>query len=895
MRPESKWRRYARITGPRLDADIRDEIEFHLQILTDRNIARGMTPDAARAQAITEFGDLARAREAMMEIGQSQERMHRRAEVWANMWQDARHGARRLLKSPGFTIVTVLTLAIGLGPNIAIFNIINSVLLKPLPYAEPDRLYGVFETFPLAGGNSGSGSVSIPNYVDWRAQNHSFEAMTIMGFSGSANLGDPKQPERLSVAAIDENTFPLLGAKPIRGRAFVKDDGAPGAPLVVVLGEAFWRRKYLGDETIVGSRLMIDGAPRTVVGIMPANIIFPNRSAALDLWMPFNVDFSTAQRGQHGFRVYGRLKPGVSKEAALADLKTIAGRIARDFPQTQEGRSVDLVPLADMVVGASTRKQLEIFLGAAGLVLLIACANAASLLLARGASRSREVAVLAALGATRTRVLQQFLIESLLVSAAAAVVAFGLAIAAVKGILISAGNMVPRTTEIHFDGRVVLFVGGAILLTTLVCGLAPALSATKADLQTNLRQGSRGIGGASTRFRSGLVVGQFALSLVLLAGAGLLLRTFAALMNTETGMKTDRVITMRLPVPLGGDKYPIGRIAIDHLHKPLLDRLRATPGVEAAGFITRIPLQDWGSNGNFQVVGKTYANVASQPFAEVRTVSPGYFATMGIPLLRGRDVAESDDSAATQVVVINQEIAKKYFAGEDPIGKQIFYGTISATNPALTVVGIVGSIRQATLDREPLTEAYFPYRQNPGAAAGLGLVIRTRNDPEGVVKTVQGIVRELDPAQPIFNVKTMREVQSDSISDRRLYLRLLGAFAGVALLLAMAGIYGVISYAVTQRTREFGIRLALGSESARIQRMVVWDGARLALTGLAIGVPGAFLLTRFIASVLYGVGRSDPLTYAIVAGILAAVSLLASYLPARRAVKVDPIIAMRAE
>jgi predicted permease len=719
--------------------------------------------------------------------------------------------------------------------------------------------------------------------------------MSIMGFTGSANLGDPKQPERLSVAAIDENAFPLLAVAPMRGRGFVKEDMARGAPLTVILSETFWRRKYSGDESILGSRITVDGAPRTVVGIMPANIIFPNRSAALDLWMPFNVDFSTAPRGQHGFRVFGRLKPGVSREAALADLKTIAARIARDDPQNQEGRSVDLAPLSDMVVAASTRKQLGVFLGAAGLVLRIACANAASLLLARGAARSREVAVLAALGASRSRVAQQFLIESLLVSLLAAVVAFGLAIIAVKGILLSAGTMVPRTTEIHFDARVVLFVGGTILLTTLVCGLAPALSATKSDLQTGLREGSRGAGTASTRFRSGLVVGQFALSLILLAGAGLLLRTFAALMNTETGMKTEQVITMRLPVPLGGDKYPSGRIAIDRFHKPLLDRLRGSAGVVGAGYITRIPLQDYGSNGNFQVVGKSYASVSAQPFAEVRTVSPGYFTTMGIPILRGRDVAESDDSASTPVAVVNQEVAKKYFDGEDPIGKQIFYGTLSPTNPPITVVGVVGSVRQATLDRKPLTEVYFPYRQNWGAAQDLGLVIRTRNEPEGIVKTVQGIVHDLDAMQPIYNVKTMREVQSDNISDRRLYLRLLGAFAAVALLLAMAGIYGVISYAVTQRTREFGIRLALGSESARIQRMVVWDGARLALAGLAIGVPGAFLMTRLIAGVLYGVERADPVTYASVAGILGVVSLLASYIPAGRAVMVDPIIARRAE
>jgi predicted permease len=892
---DAKWRRYARLTGPRLDADINDEIEFHIQVLTDRNIARGMTPDAARAHAITEFGNLDKAREEMMAIGTSQERATNRAETFGNLWQDVRHAARRLVKNPGFTTVTVLTLAIGLGPNIAIFNIINSVLLTPLPFVAPDRLYGVYETFPMAGGKSGNGSVSLPNFADWRAGNRTFAVMSIIGFTGSANLGDPKQPERLSIAAVDENVFPMLGATPLRGRTFVHEDMVPNGPKVVILSETFWRRKYLGDESIVGKQITIDAAPWTVVGIMPERIIFPNRSAALDLWLPYNVDFTQANRGSHSARVVGRLKPGVSKDAALSDLKGIAARLAQQYPQQQEGRSVTMVPLSDIVIGSSTKKQLAIFLGAAGLVLLIACANAASLQLARGAARTREVAVLAALGASRGRVAQQFIIESLLLSLLAALVGVALAFAAVKGILLSAGNMVPRTTEIHFDAWVILFVGGAILLTTLVCGLAPAVSSAKTDLQTNLRQGARGVGASSTRFRSGLVVGQFALSLVLLTGAGLLLRTFTALMNTETGMKTERVISLRLPVPVGSEKYLTGRMAIDRLHKPLLDRLRATPGVEAAGYINKVPLQEWGSNGNFQVVGQTYASVSAQPFAEVRVVSPGYFATMGIPLLRGRDLAESDDSAATTVVVINQAIATKYFKGQDPIGGQIFFGTLSPTNPPVTVVGVVGNVRQATLDAEPLAEMYFNYRQSSGSAANLALMIRTRNEPEYVVKTVQGMVKELDAMQPIYNVKTMRDVASDNISDRRLYMRLLGAFAAVALLLAMAGIYGVVSYAVTQRTREFGIRLALGSETARLKRMVVWDGAQLAVVGLAIGVPAALLLTKLIASVLYEVQPTDPLTYVTVAGILAVVSVLASYIPARRAVKVDPIIAMRAE
>jgi predicted permease len=891
---DQKFRRYDRVAGPDLEADVRVEIEFHIHLMTQKYLARGFAADDARTRALTEFGDMARARETCMAIGESQERMHRRAEVMGNFWQDLRHGARRLMKNPGFTFVTVLTLAIGLGPNIAIFSIINSVLLKPLPYHNPDQLVAVYETFPLAGGRSGSGSVSASNFADWKSQNRTFETLALANFTGSANLGDKTQPERLSVAAIDASVFPMLGVSPLRGRVFREDEMAPNGPHVAIMSETFWRRKYNADEAIVGSRLEIDGFPTEIVGIMPSSIIFPNRSAALDLWVPLQIDFAKWNRGSHAFRVIGRLKPGVTQAAAAADLKLIAARLAQQYPVSQEGRSVDLIPLIDTVVPDGTRKQLLVFLGAAALVLLIACANTASLMLARAAGRYREVSVLAALGASRGRVAQQFLVESLLVAIAGSLVGFLLAMWAVKGILVSAGTMVPRTTEIHFDGRVVLFVGGAILLTTVICGVVPALWSSRTNLSAGLRQGGR-TGTSSTAFRNGLVVGQFALSLVLLIGAGLLLRTFAALMSTNTGMQVERVMTMRLPVPVGSDRYPTGNDVITKLYTPLISELRATPGVQSLGFINRIPLQEYGNNGNFQVVGKTYASVAAQPFAEARVVTPGYFATMGIPIRRGRDVAEYDDANSQQVAVINEEIAKKYFPGEDPIGKQVSFGPITPQNPAVTIVGIIGNVRQATLDREPLAEMYFPYRQAAGATGNMGLVIKTTNQPESVVKTVESILRRIDPLQPIFNVKTMREIAADSVSDRRLYLRLLAAFAAVALLLAIAGIYGVISFSVTQRTREFGIRLALGSEGARIKRMVVWHGARLAMTGLLIGLPAAFLVTRIIAGVLYGVDRLDPLTYAVVALILAVVALVASYVPARRAVKVDPLIAMRAE
>jgi putative ABC transport system permease protein len=495
---------------------------------------------------------------------------------------------------------------------------------------------------------------------------------------------------------------------------------------------------------------------------------------------------------------------------------------------------------------------------------------------------------------------QQFLAESLLLSAAGAALGFALAVVAVRGVRAGAGTLLPRTTEFHYDWRVVLFVAGTALLTTLLFGLVPALQASRADLQGSLREGSRG-GSAGPRrsaFRNGLVVAQFAISLVLLAGAGLLLRTFAALLGTETGMQTAGVLTMRVPLPVPSPRYATSDAAIARFWEPVTERVRALPGVTGAGVITRLPLQEWGTNGNFTVVGKTYPTAADQPFAELRAVSPGYFAALGIPVLRGRDVARGDVASGRQVVVVNDELARKYFPGEDPVGRELQFGTPGPNNPPNAIVGVVGSVRQATLDTPPLPEVYAPYAQaGTWGVSSVSLVVRAGGgtDPARLARPVQDAIRAVDPSQPVYAVRPMEEVIRRSIGDRRLYLGLLGAFAGVALALAVAGIYGVISYSVTQRTREFGIRLALGSEVGRVQRLVVWHGARLALYGLAIGVPAAVAATRLLAGVLYGVRPWDPATFVGVAALLAGVSLVSSWLPSRRVARVDPIIAMRAE
>jgi putative ABC transport system permease protein len=601
-------------------------------------------------------------------------------------------------------------------------------------------------------------------------------------------------------------------------------------------------------------------------------------------------------RGSHGFQVIGRLRPSATIAGARTELSQVAARIADQYPQFQQKRSVTLTPYEDILISDNVRKQLSVLFGAAVLVMLIACANAASLLLARASSRQREVAVAAALGASRSRVAQQFLVESLLLSTLGAIAGFALSKLAVRGIIVGAGTSLPRSTQVHFDWRVVLFVAGAILLTTFIFGLAPSLHAARANLQDVLRSGgSKGGSPGTARFRSALVVSQFALSLMLLAGAGLLLRTFAALLATPTGMVTENVLTLHIPLPLGSERYKTPDDALNRFYHPLLERVAALPGVKAVGMINLLPMQQYGSNGNFQILGMTYGSVADQPFAEYRVVSPGYFKTLGVPLVRGRDVELSDRAKTEQVVLINDALANKFFPGVDPVGRSIQSGPPSATNPPATIVGVVASVHQATLDADPLPELYVPTGQASGALGNMTLLVRTAADPTLIQKSVEIAIRSIDAAQPVFNVQTMDAVVRGSVADRRLYLGLLGTFAAVALLLAVAGIYGLISYSVSQRTREFGIRLALGSDTSSVQWLVVWEGIRLAFLGLAIGLPGAFLTNRLLASVLYGVRPHDPVTFGAVAVVLAGVSIISSYVPARRVGDVDPIIAIRAE
>ncbi|HYL72762.1 MAG TPA: ABC transporter permease [Bryobacteraceae bacterium] len=800
----------------------------------------------------------------------------------ATMFQDIRFALRTFLKSPGFTVVAILALGLGIGANAALFTVINTVLLKPLPYQQPERLVRVYETFLPKG----FGSVSTPNFVDWRKQNHVFERLEAFS-TGSINLQGDAQPERIPLSTGTAGMFEILGAKPLQGRTFLSDEDQPGKPDVAVISERLWRRRFSADPKLLGSTLTLDGKATTVIGIMPASFQFPPGSVTVDIWMPLQFSQNNlAQRGSHWMAVLGRLKPGVTLDGAAADMKQVAANLAQQYPGNQKGRSVLISSLQDVLVGG-VRPALLVLMGSVGFVLLIACANVANLLLARAASRKKEVAVRAAMGASRARLIRQFLTESIMLALAGGVLGAFLGDEGVQALVYLASRQIPRATEVHLDGTVFLFLLGICLFAGIIFGLVPAFQSARDDLQEGLREGGRsGVGGRGAQFRNALVVTEFALALVLLIGAGLLLRTFLALNATDSGIVTRGVLVMSVSVPDG--KYP-NKSMWQRFYEPALNQIRELPGVRGAGMISLLPLQTWGTNGTFGIDNRPQGEPGHQPFAEYRVISPGYFQALGIAILKGRDVTSQDSASAPARIVINDALARRYFPGEDPIGHKIVW------NGPCTIVGVAGNTRQAGLSADPLPELYFPAAQAGNGISGMTLVISTNVEPSSMTHAVESAIRTVDPSQPVFGVKTMERVITDSLSNQRLYAWLLGVFAGLALVLASAGIYGVMSYLVTQRTQEFGVRMALGASTGDVLRMVLRQALVLIALGVAIGLGGAFAVTRVLANFLFGVKPIDLATFAAVSAILIAVALIATYLPALRATKVDPMVALRYE
>ncbi|HWS87821.1 MAG TPA: ABC transporter permease [Pyrinomonadaceae bacterium] len=796
--------------------------------------------------------------------------------------QDMRYAVRRLLKSPGFAAVAVGALALGIGANTAIFSVVNSVLLRPLPYPAPEQLVQLWEARPRQ--NMPRVEIAPHEFLAWAEQSQSFQRIAATDVA-QYNLTGRGEPERVTGALLSAGYLPLLGVTPVQGRAFLEEEDRPGANDVVVLSNELWQTRFNSDPSIAGQTLNLDGVACTIVGVLPRDFRLP-QNAALARPIAFNAE-DRARPGSHFLNVFGRLKEGVTVAQAEAEMATVAARVEQSLGGTNVGHQVVVVPLHEQIVGGS-RTALLVLLGAVALVLLIACANVANLLLARAAARRREVAVRAALGASRWRIVRQLLAESLLLSAAGGALGLLLAVWGVELLVRLDPTGVERAGEVTLDWRVLAFTLGLSLLTGLLFGLAPALQASKADFVEALKEGGRtGQGLARSRLRSGLVVGEVALTLVLLVGAGLLLKSFSRLLAVDPGLDPRNVLTMDVALPPA--KYDEPQ-RVTAFYERLLQEAAALPGVEAAGAVSVLPLAG-DDNSNFvQIEGRAPLPAGQALRAGRRNVSADYFRALGIALKRGRGFAASDARDAQPVLVINEAMARTFFQGEEPVGKRIRTGDRS---PWVEIVGVVGDVRHRGLDVDTRPEMFFPQTQTPSRR--MTLVVRAAGDPHALAAPLRERVRSIDQDQPVGNVRTMEEWVSESVASQRFTAALLGVFAAAAAGLAALGLYGVVSYSVAQRTHEIGLRVALGAQPRDVLRLVIGQGMALTLVGVAVGVAAALALTRVISGLLFGVGATDPGVFVAVPLLLAAVALLACYLPARRATKVDPMVALRYE
>jgi putative ABC transport system permease protein len=803
------------------------------------------------------------------------------------LWQDLRFGARSLLRNPAITIVGLLTLALGIGANTAIFSVVSGVLLKPLPFRQPDRFVILFDSAPKLGFSDFSSSA--PNFKDWREQNQVFSGLDAMRLRRFTLTGDGGEPEALAGAAVTGGFFRTLGVQPIAGRLLAPQDDRPGGEQIVVLGSDLWHRRFGGDPRIVDRRITIDGIPRTVIGIAPRTFDFPR---TLDLWIPLALDSAKEDRAARYLHVFGRLKPGMTLEHAQAGMSAIAARLERQYPDQNASWGVTLKRLQDLMVD-DIRPALLVLEVAVWVVLLIACTNVANLLLARMGARKREIALRAALGAGRLRLARQIVAESVLLFSAGGGLGLLLAFWGTRVMLALNPDAIPRAEEVGIDGRVLAYTLLVSVVTGAVFGLVPVLSARGARLQEELREGGRAMaGGRRGRLLSRtLVIGEVGLALVLLIGAGLLLQSFARTQAIQPGFSSRGVLTARLSLP--ASRYPDDPRKVAFFRQAL-ESLRGLPGVQSAASIQPLPLAD----GNFifplAVEGRPAARPGEEPTAFGRFVSPDYFRAMGIPHLKGRLFNVQDDLQSLRVAIVNETLAARIWPGQDPLGRRIAFG--NPTKPDvqwMQVVGVVGDVRSEELAAEPGMEIYQPQFQAPFATATL--VVRTGGNPQSLIGPIRNALRQIDANLPLDKVQPLEQVVWTSLAGERFKASLLGIFAALALVLAAVGIYGVIGYSVAQRVPEIGIRLALGARRAEVIRMLVRQGMVPVAIGLAAGLAGAYAACRLLASQLYKVGATDPFTYLGAFLVLTGVALLANWLPARRATRVAPLEALRYE
>jgi len=805
--------------------------------------------------------------------------------------QDLRQALRQMWIRPGFTALVVITLALGIGANAAIFSVLDAVLLRPLPYDRPEQLVKVWTRFTGIGQPNDQNWVSAPEFHDFTTLNHSFSELAAID-SGSFNLGVKGSPQRVVGSAVSPNLFPMLGAQPMLGRNFLAEEAQPGREKEVILSYGLWQRAFAANPKAIGSTLDVDGVPMTVVGVMPAGFAYPDES---EIWGPRAFtpqDLSEDSRGDHSLEVLGRVRPGLSMAQVQSDMDRVGKTMIeqhRTYPYEKYGFGVILHPLLEETVG-DVKASLWVLMAAVGLVLLIACANVANLLLVRASERQQEMAVRMALGATRWRVARQLLTESVLLALAGGLAGLAITTWALRGLIAIAATSLPRTVGATVDGRALIVMLAVALGTGILFGLAPALQTGRARNWAAIKSARSTEGSQSKRLRRALVMGETALSLILLAGAGLLMRSFENILKVDPGFRPEGVLTMRIALPDAEYSKPE---QVRGFYSELLSRIQKLPGVRFAGAVSLIPLGGQNSSGTLTVDSQSVPMEDTDPEADQRNVTSGYFQAMGISLVRGRFFEDRDADTAPPVAIVDESLAQTFWPNQDPIGKRVHGGGHGSTAPWATVIGVVRHVRDRTLEMRSRVEVYWPENQRPSSA--MTLAILTQGNPMSLAPTIQREVAAIDPELPVYRVRSMSEVMGESVARRRLALILLSIFAGLALLLASVGIYGVTSYVVTQRQQEIGLRMALGAGRGNVLRLMIGQGMGTILAGLGIGLLLALLLTRLIGGMLFAVKPADPLALGGAALLLMAVAFFAVIIPARRASLMNPMEALRYE
>jgi putative ABC transport system permease protein len=886
------WRRYVRFWGPNVDADVDDELRFHLDMRARDYETRGLETDAARRAAAERFGDIDGIGGALRAHDRRRERGRQRKEYMSDLGNDLRYGFRAFLRAPGFTTVALITLALGIGATTAIFSVVNAVILRPLPYPEADRIVQVWMDNRRTGLHEDLHSFA--NYADLREQNGAFSSMAAYftsGYNLTAGCSESDcEPQRVATLFSNADLFNVLRVSPVIGRAFTAEEDAPGRDGVVLISHGVWTRLFAGDRNVLGRTVRLNGRERSIIGVLPRGFSFPNPET--ELWVPMALGPDDKQaRSSFFLWSVARLEPGVDFTRAVSDLNAIGRRLEQQFPNDKD-LGVYLVPLPDQIVGRTLRTSLWVMMAAVGAVLLIACANVANLMLSRAAVREREISVRVALGAARTRLIRQLLTESVLLSVFGAALGIGLAWAGLRVLTGLAPADIPRLDQVRIDVTALGVTVAIAVVTGIAFGLAPAMQSSRSAVGNSMREAIRGGTGGrrAQRLRRSLVAAQIALVVVLLTGAGLLIRSFLHLQRVDLGFRPDHLLTMRFSMP--GAKYPTPQ-ARAAFHAALLERTRQIPGVQGAAFISDIFLSATPNSTPIGIEGREMTPEEQNIEVPLDAVSPDYFKVMGIPLLRGRTFTAADNLDGPQVAIVNENMARRFWPNEDALGKRFKYGGLQNQGPLITVVGVVADMRRTGFDAPVRYESFRPHTQR--VTGSLTLVVRTAGDPLTMVAPIRAQFRSIDPEQPVFEIASMDQLLSSMVAQRRFSMALLGTFAGLALALGVVGVYGVTSYLVAQRTREVGVRLALGAQPRQVVGMVVRQGMVIAAVGLAAGLGGALVAGRLMTGLLYGVSPFDVATLSGVTIVIGLATLAANWIPALRAAHVDPLTALRSD